>query len=245
MFSKKKAILLIHGFVGGIYDFDNLGNELQLYKKFDVFSFTLPGHDMTIVKDYKYQDWIHESERQMQFLLNNGYKEIYIIGHSMGGVIAAYLASIYKEVKKLVLAAPAFGYFSFKDGAIDIKGFNNILKELTELVKEEDMDFVKSRIIKTPISTMIEFTKLVDKYYESVKYINAETLIIHGNNDQIVPKEAATHVYNNIKSKVNILYNVKEVNHNCFKGKRNNELKDIIINFLESKNKQKKETLNI
>ena len=200
---------------------------------------------MTIVKDYKYQDWIHESERQMQFLLNNGYKEIYIIGHSMGGVIAAYLASIYKEVKKLVLAAPAFGYFSFKDGAIDIKGFNNILKELTELVKEEDMDFVKSRIIKTPISTMIEFTKLVDKYYESVKYINAETLIIHGNNDQIVPKEAATHVYNNIKSKVNILYNVKEVNHNCFKGKRNNELKDIIINFLESKNKQKKETLNI
>ena len=245
MFSKKKAILLIHGFVGGIYDFDNLGNELHLYKKFDVFSFTLPGHDMTIVKDYKYQDWIHESERQMQFLLNNGYKEIYIIGHSMGGVIAAYLASIYKEVKKLVLAAPAFGYFSFKDGAIDIKGFNNILKELTELVKEEDMDFVKSRIIKTPISTMIEFTKLVDKYYESVKYINAETLIIHGNNDQIVPKEAATHVYNNIKSKVNILYNVKEVNHNCFKGKRNNELKDIIINFLESKNKQKKETLNI
>ena len=245
MFSKKKAILLIHGFVGGIYDFDNLGNELQLYKKFDVFSFTLPGHDMTIVKDYKYQDWIHESERQMQFLINNGYKEIYVIGHSMGGVIAAYLASIYKEVKKLVLAAPAFGYFSFKDGAIDIKGFNNILKELTELVKEEDMDFVKSRIIKTPISTMIEFTKLVDKYYESVKYINAETLIIHGKNDQIVPKEAATHVYNNIKSKVNILYNVKEVNHNCFKGKRNNELKDIIIKFLESKNKQKKETLNI
>ena len=34
MFFRRKAILLIHGFVGGIYDFGSLGNELELYKNF-------------------------------------------------------------------------------------------------------------------------------------------------------------------------------------------------------------------
>ena len=38
MFERKKAILLIHGFVGGNYDYENLPNELQLYRNFDVFT---------------------------------------------------------------------------------------------------------------------------------------------------------------------------------------------------------------
>lgn len=245
MFFRKKAILLIHGFVGGIYDFNNFGNELQLNKKFDVFSFTLPGHDMTIIKNYTYQDWINEADKQIRFLIKNGYKEIYLIGHSMGGVIASYLASTYKEIKKLVLVAPAFGYFSFKDGTVNIKGFNDIIKNIMNIAKEEDMEFIKSRIIKTPISTMIEFTKLVNKYCETVKYITANTMIIHGNNDQIVPKEACIHAHENIKSKTNVLYNIKTVNHNCFRGKRNKEIRNIITKFLTNKNKQKKEILNI
>ena len=40
------------------------------------------------------------SEMQIEKIIKHGYKEIYVIGHSMGGVIAAYLASKYKEVKK-------------------------------------------------------------------------------------------------------------------------------------------------
>ena len=41
MFPKKKAVLFIHGFIGGIYDFDNFHNELQLNKNFDVFTFVV------------------------------------------------------------------------------------------------------------------------------------------------------------------------------------------------------------
>ena len=110
---------MIHGFVGGSYDFGNYQNELQIYTKFDVFTYTLPAHEKFIVKDVKYKEWIDESIRQIEFLISHGYKEIYLIGHSMGGVIAAHLASLYPQVKKLVLAAPAFRYFYFKDGKVD------------------------------------------------------------------------------------------------------------------------------
>jgi len=167
-----------------------------------------------------------------------------VVGHSMGGVIAAYLASTYTQVKKLVLVAPAFGYFSFKEGLLDIKSFNETLKNMKNIIGE-NIELALSRIMKTPISTMMEFTKLVNKYYESVKHVYCDTLIVRGCDDHIVPKEATDYVYNNIKSKNVQLYNIKEVNHNCFTEKRCNQVIEIINDFLIKKVNHKKETLNI
>ena len=45
---RKKAILLIHGFAGGAYDYGNLPNDLEFVNNYKVFTYTLPGHD----KDY-------------------------------------------------------------------------------------------------------------------------------------------------------------------------------------------------
>ena len=40
----KKAILIVHGFVGTLYDNEYLMNYLELDKEFNVFARTLPGH---------------------------------------------------------------------------------------------------------------------------------------------------------------------------------------------------------
>lgn len=245
MLHKKTAILLIHGFVGGNYDFGNLPNELSIIKNFDIFTFTLPGHDKVIVKDIKFEEWINEAKKQIEFLINHKYKKIYIIGHSMGGVIATYLASIYPQVKKLILVAPAFGYFSFKDGKIDIKDFNNTLKNLPEFFKEENFEKLLSRIIKTPIATMLEFTKLVSEYKNTIEKINCELLIIHGDKDKVVPKEAIDFAHNNSKTKTNILINVKNANHDCFNSKRKDDIIDIIKNFSTKKKLTNKKILDI
>ena len=41
----KKAILVVHGFAGGVYDQEYLTHRLELIDNYDVFTFTLPGHD--------------------------------------------------------------------------------------------------------------------------------------------------------------------------------------------------------
>ena len=88
----RKAILIIHGFAGGTYDEEDLANYLELNRNFDVFQFTLPGHNRNLSKA-KYKDWIDYSESKVKWLIDNGYDSIYLIGHSMGGVIATYIAS--------------------------------------------------------------------------------------------------------------------------------------------------------
>lgn len=245
MFFRKKAILLVHGFVGGTYDFGNFHNELQVYRNFDVFTFTLHAHEKPVVKNVEYIDWIKSAERQMEFLINHNYKEIYVIGHSMGGVIASYLASAYPQVKKLVLAAPAFRYFYFLDGKINLKNINETIKNIPEIFANQGAESVIERIRKTPITTLIEFTKLVNAYQDSIKHITCPTLTIHGLSDNVVPSEATDYVHKNLLSQTNILVNIKNVNHNCFCGTNNEIVKDTIVNFLRKKPTKKKVTRNI
>lgn len=245
MFFHRKAILLIHGFVGGIYDFDDLPNLLEVKRNFDVYTFTLPGHEKHVVKDVKYDEWMKAADNQIKFLLKHNYKEIYLIGHSMGGVIATHLASKYPQVKKLVLAAPAFRYFYFKDGKVNIKGINQTIKGMPSVLKEEGRAKVVERIQKTPITTMLEFTKLVSKYEKDINNITCPILTIHGINDTVVPGDSTELVYNNVKSTTNILINIKEVPHDCFTRKRKEEVKELIIDFLTKHQKKHKEIINI
>jgi len=226
----RKAILLIHGFAGGSYDYNNLGNDLQLHADFDVYTFTLPGHDKLIIKDVTREDWLREAEKQVEVLIKRGYKKIYVIGHSMGGVIACHVAKKYPQVKKLVLASPAYRYFTFKDGKLDILAS---LKQTTTLFKDYEPDNVLSRIFKLPITTTLEFINLVKEHSNDVKDILCPTLIIWGNMDKIVPKDGVMHVYKNIKSDSVTLYEIEKVTHDTFKNDRYDEILKIITKFLK------------
>ena len=242
---RRKAILFVHGFVGGVYDYNNYPNELEIYRNFDVYTFTLPGHDKLIVKNVHYEDWIKASEEQIEFLISHGYRKIYVIGHSMGGVIAAHLASKYSEVKRLVLVAPAFRYLDFKDGKVNIKGLNDSVKGIPEMFKNMGTEVVFERFQKTPIPTLIEFTKLVSAHEGDLANITCPTLTIRGLSDKVVPMEAVDLVYNGVKSKTNILINIKDVTHDCFRKKRNDEVKQLITDFLRKRVSNKKEKLDI
>lgn len=226
----RKAILLIHGFAGGNYDYDTLGNDLQLYFDFDVYTFTLPGHDKTIIKNVTRDDWIRSAEKQVEILIKRGYKKIYVIGHSMGGVIACHVAKKYPQVKKLVLASPSFRYFTFKNDKLDLLAS---LKQTPSILKDYEADNVLSRVLKLPITTTLEFINLVNDHSNDVKDILCPTLILWGTSDKIVPKESVMHVYRNIKSDSVTLYEINKVTHDTFKNDRYDEILKIITKFLK------------
>ena len=230
----KKAILLIHGFAGGAYDYGDLPNDLELINNYKVFTYTLPGHNKSIINNVTKDDWIKKSEYQIEKIISHGYKDIYVIGHSMGGVIASYLASKYKEVKKLVLAAPAFQYFKFENNKINIL---ESIKVVPTLFKDYDKSEVISRIFKVPVSTIREFTSLVKEHHDDIKNIKCPTLIIHGTKDEIVPNSSTAYVYDNIKSSSVLLVEFENLTHDLFINDRYDEVKNLIINYFKSKPK--------
>jgi len=242
MFNVRKAILLIHGFAGGCYDYGDFPNDLESFKNFDVYTFTLPGHDKFLINKVSKDDWLKSAEIETEKLINKGYRTIYVIGYSMGGIIATNIAAKYTEVKKLVLAAPAFKYFTFKNNKLDII---QSVKRVPSLFRDYNLDLVLSRILKISISTIKEFINLADTHINDIKKIEIPTLIIHGIKDDIVGFDSVNHVYNNISSKSVTLIELNNLNHSLFLNDRYEEVKKLIIDFLNNYNLSIKEKKQI
>lgn len=221
--SFRKAVLIIHGFAGGTYDQERLANFLETSLKLDVYSFTLPGHEKRTFKTAKYQEWIKASEDMVEMLIGQGYKSIYLVGHSMGGVIATYLAGKYKEVKKLVLAAPVFNYLVAEDQASVVDKF----KSGINMVINNDRDEVFTRFLKLPISSFNEFAKLVEKYKYAYKNIYIPTLVLQGDKDTLVPLKSSEEVFLNIPSKNKKFVILDNYTHDIFREKDDKALLDV------------------
>ena len=207
----RKAILVIHGFAGGTYDQENLANYLERKCGFDVYSFTLPGHEKYSFKTSKFSEWIDASESMIETLIGYGYRKIYIVGHSMGGVIACYLAGKYSCVKKLVLAAPAFTYLTDSDSSIAKA------KSAINAIKNNDTNEILTRFLKLPVTSINQFVLFIKKYKGCYKKVNIPTLILQGDADTIVPPDSSLEIYNKLKLKNKKYISLKNVTHDIFR----------------------------
>lgn len=225
----KKAILIIHGFAGGTYDQEELANYLELNKGFDVFQFTLPGHDKNLSK-VQHIEWIKASEEQIEWLIKNRYNKIYLIGHSMGGVIATYLATKYKEVKKLVLAAPAFQYLNVIKDDLNV---TESLKKAPKVIKTYGSEEIIARMLKLNVTVAKEFMTLVKEYYDCPKDIKCPILILQGKSDNLVPITSSEYVYNSVKSKDKKIIYLEDVTHEIFRSDKQEEIFKIVEKFLK------------
>ena len=239
---KNKAILIIHGFAGGTYDEEYLANYLELQKKFDVFIFTLPGHDVKDKRRATCDEWIKESENQLKRLIKNKYKNIYLVGHSMGGVIATHLAKKYKQVKKLVLVAPAFTSLASKEEG----GLLSAIMKLPDIIKAYSYNEFFTRVNKLPLRAEKEFFKLIDKYKKEIYDVNIPIMFVHGTSDQIVPYKSSERIYNTMNNKKKVFLTINDYYHDVFKGKKVDDICFYIERFLKHRKFMiKKEKLEI
>lgn len=232
----KKAVLVIHGFGGSIIETENFINHVMFNTNYDVYGFTLPGHDKAVVNHVKYKDWIDASVKQVELLLTK-YRKIYVVGHSMGGVIASYLATKYKEIKKLVLIAPAFMYINFKQNRKDVKD----MLSRNKLPKEGIYEDLLSKIFRVPITSVFEFMKLSKKYYGTPKDIKCNTLILHGDEDEIVPLSASVYAYDSIKVKKTITF-IRDVKHRVLQSEKRDIVNDYIVSYFKGGLRWKKKS---
>lgn len=110
-FSKEKvkhSVLMIHGFTASTYEFIDLSKRFEK-EGITFYAPMLSGFgidDYHLLRSIKPKDWIRDCLNAYDLLAKTS-DEISVIGHSMGGVLAAYLSQ-RKKVKHLILSAPYF-----------------------------------------------------------------------------------------------------------------------------------------
>ena len=211
----RKAVLIIHGFAGGVYDEENLFYQLNSHLRLDVYNFTLPGHERNLSHDIDYQDWIQSTEQHIELLIDKGYRSIYVVGHSMGGL----------------LATPAFQYLD-EDTKLKDK-VDTMLKNGPSIIKTYHAHEILSRILKVSVPMFLEFTKIVEKSQEWPSHVRVPTLIFQGLNDEIVPKTSSEFVYEQLLGKKWLVY-VEDATHDLFKSSKENFINREIESFFLS-----------
>lgn len=215
--NNKRAVLLIHGLAGSPLEHTEMIKYLK--NSFNVYSYYLPGHEKGFLNHPTKEEWIAESENQIEVLYKEGYEEIYIIGHSMGGVIASHLASKYDKVKKLVLIAPAFEYNSNP-------GF--------KLFKYYDRKFIFETSTRFFVGIIKEFKDLVKVYKNSIKEVNIPVLMIQGKDDILVPYLGITKIFERINSNNKNLILINGLPHAFFNDERYEDIIEMVADFLNS-----------
>ena len=114
------GVLCIHGFSGGPYEVEPFAAYLREQTNWRIAVPTLSGHGEALnLRGFTAKHWLMDAELAYRALAKK-VDEVMVVGFSMGGIIALYLAKRYK-VKKLVLLSAAAKYVNPTQLAKDIK----------------------------------------------------------------------------------------------------------------------------
>ncbi|MFS0675047.1 alpha/beta hydrolase [Ornithinibacillus sp. 179-J 7C1 HS] len=223
--------LIIHGYTGGPHELEPLTNYLQEHTDWHISVPTLPGHGQKLALDnVHYKSWIETAEASLK-RLKEKYDEIYLIGFSMGGMIAAYLAAKYK-VDKLVLLATAGKYLSFKQISVDI---GEVIKDgiTGKLGQNKLYRHYKRKLGSVPLKANLEFLKLVRLTRKHLKNVESPVLIAQGQMDSMVPYKTAYYLDKEIPAKRKEVVFFERSRHLICLGNDKDTLNKMVYEFLE------------
>lgn len=212
---QKPVVITIHGY--GRRRKHEMDNLLLWDKEqeFEIVQFHM--YDIFDEKDCDWMLWVSRAKEVVDSYAMQK-REIYLIGFSMGGVIASYLATVC-PVKKLVLLAPAFQYIHLENiASLITKGAASLLSS-----SSEKKDIKEVEIPRPFYGAFMDLVKALKKY---IAYVECPVLFIHGDADEVIPLKSSINAFEKVKhqqKKLFILHNGhhrlltdEQVNWECF-----------------------------
>ena len=178
--------LIIHGFAGNRQELSTLSTFLE-EKGFIVSTPLLAGHEGTRrdLSRARYSDWIESAKLELVKLAKKCDK-VYVIGHSMGGLIAV---NLYKEFQYdgLVFINTPIYYWSTR------RIIKNVYHDYRTFIRKY---FVSST--NKAYRALIQFLLLLNKTKPLFKQIMTPTLIIQTLDDDVVNPKSADFILNEL-----------------------------------------------
>lgn len=224
---KRPVIITIHGYGRRRkHEMDNLVLWAEHeHHEYEIVQFDL--YDLFDETDCDWKQWVARAKTKInEYELND--RDIYLIGFSMGGVIAAYLAATSPHVKKLVLLAPAFHYLHME--AIT----NVITKSAVSFFTNEDKEDKKLEV-EIPRSFYSAFMDVVKHLKPYIAQVRCPVLILHGDEDEVIPVKSSIYAYDKIPHKEKKLILLHEGHHRLLMDERVNwEVYQLMRLFFEN-----------
>lgn len=221
--------LLLHGFTGTPWAIKSLG-ELLASNNLTVEAPLLSGHAATPddLNHVSWERWVDEARlsfERLEAICNT----FFVIGLSMGGTLAIYLASERKVDGLVTLSTPV--------------AMRSWTSRLLPLVRPFVKSWKKRRnpaIIWTPemgydrypVGGAIEFFKLMRVTRKRLKNVQCPTLILHAQGDRTVPVWNADVIYYEIDSERKEKVILSKPSHTITRGDNQKEVETRVTAFI-------------
>jgi len=222
----KDGIYIIHGFTNTTYETRDLAKYLG-EQGFYTKAINLPGHGTTPedCNRVKFTDWIEFTEQGVAEM-SSRCDNVYVVGISMGSVLALHLSSIF-PINAAVFASTVLEFKEYFSTRILAPLFHRIVpfreKRLSypKAIRDK-FDYLGYKV--WPISAVNEMRKLTNKVQKELPKIKCPALVIHSAKDMLSPQSNISLVYDNISSGIKEKFIVNQANHNLFVNSPDQEL---------------------
>ncbi len=140
---EKPIILLLHGFMGNIHEFDEAIK--LLVDNFSYLTIDLPGHGKTQVLDDECYTMASTAQAIISLLDKLNINQCYLIGYSMGGRLALYLTLHFPQrFIKVVLESASPGLVTEIARLARIKSDAQIARKLARMMDDDFHNFLNN-----------------------------------------------------------------------------------------------------
>ena len=222
LFPPKPTIVAIHGF--GVRRTVEYSALVAYYTAKGYHVETPVLFNQTDANDNDPALWIERAETSVAKAIGRG-ERVWLVGFSMGGVIASHLASIY-PVERLVLLAPAFDYVSTRLVKIKAQEF------VDDLLKRSKPD---STYPSLPETFSAVFREVIARCSSGIASVQCPVLLMHGTDDEVIPVRSSEGAYAKIPHDRKRLLILKGVQHRILDSFMSADVLQIMHDFFTRK----------
>ncbi|PWW81226.1 alpha/beta hydrolase [Prosthecochloris marina] len=245
---KKDAfgVLIVHGFTATLNSVNSLVEPLEklgLHVSVPI----LKGHGESSpekLRGVTWRDWMQDAEAAFHEL-SEKVDKIFVIGHSMGALIALNLATKYQggQLDSVILAAPAFRLVSMLGPGRPLHFLAPVLKtfikswDLSVALSDHDEKSRSMHYLWAPTDAIMSFFDLISFTESRLHDIRCPMLILHNRNDQTVTQNSSDIAFKGVataSSDKDIVW-LERSEHQMFCDCEKMRAIDVIIDFIQSR----------
>lgn len=242
----KANIIFNHGLGESSQDYSDYLGSVFNSANYNILLYDVRGHGKSIGNKgdiSNFHVWIDDLKTIINFVRKKNNLKIFLIGHSMGGIITQNYVVKYGDVDGVVISsAPVFipshlnkylkyplYLFNFKKKKLNFNSFKIVNSFVRYPKNPYRLEYVTSRLLRNLLFLSLRYLK------QKLYLYKVPVLFLYGLEDQIVSYRNGIYLFNNVLSKDKKIKIYNKTYHNLFHDIESEKILNNIIEWLDKR----------